>query len=203
MPLVIGIAGKKRSGKDTVAAKLIETAHMFGIKATRRAMADLLKEECAQMVSVESGRDFKEVLSEMHGDGPSKEQYRLLLQFWGTELRRNMCGQDYWVRRMKLWIEQNCQEPEQQIVVIPDIRFPNETQLVTQLSGHNFIVYRPGTDTSDAHVSETALDEYNEWMGVFMNDQGLTELEKVVRVTLVDLIDRTWGPLGAKGNTPC
>lgn len=173
-----------------MAQMIIDNAQMVGVKAVRRAMADLLKEECASLVSSTTGRDYKTVLEEMYRD-ETKERYRLLLQFWGTELRREMCDKDYWVNAMNLWIARNC--GPQQIVVIPDIRFPNEIELVNLLNGYNFWVFRPGIENFDTHISETALDDYTAWAGTFMNDQGLPELEKLVRVTLVDLIDRVWG----------
>jgi hypothetical protein len=87
-----------------------------------------------------------------------------LLQWWGTEYRRNNFGQDYWVKRTFANIPANLD-----IAIISDVRFPNEAEAVEQRHGYTVNVQRLRKDgslytdpsRSAAHPSETALDNWN------------------------------------------
>lgn len=87
-----------------------------------------------------------------------------LLQFWGTEYRRNNFGQDYWINKMFESIPANTD-----IALVTDVRFPNEADAIKQHGGYNINVTRlndDGTQFYDTqrpqdHISEIALDNYN------------------------------------------
>lgn len=87
-----------------------------------------------------------------------------LLQWWGTEFRRNNFGQDYWVKRTFSQIPANLD-----VAMITDVRFPNEAEAVEQRGGFSVNVQRlreDGTQYTDPsrpadHPSETALDGWN------------------------------------------
>jgi len=174
--LVVGIAGKKRSGKDTVAQMLMSCAERAGIPTARRAFADALKEECARMIAAEPGfgQPELEVLYRMHTDS-TKEKYRLLLQWWGTEFKRGMVSNTYWLDKMQAWLSST--GGSYNLVVIPDVRFPNEVEMVKQLGGVIINVRRPGMVMEDEHISEKALDTYEAWDSVVINDSDLKTLE--------------------------
>ncbi len=192
MVIVIGISGKKRAGKDTVAQMIKEKALASGFTVVRRALADLLKEECAKAIAEEADHydlSYENILKEMNTDGV-KERYRLLLQWWGTEFRRQMCSEDYWVRAMRLWIECHTVSDEmtqpgypspKQMILIPDIRFPNEVEMVKQLGGLVLRIQRPMTDfEAGNHPSECALDNFKDWDGIIKNGGNLETLQRQV-----------------------
>lgn len=138
---IVGLTGKKRSGKDTV-FQLMETPG-----TVRAAFADNLKREIAKI----TGLSVAEVEH-------NKESLRLLLQAWGADFRRQFYGEDYWVKAMeadlfKLEVAGN------QWTIITDVRFPNEAQFLKDVGGTIVRVQRD-TDTIDSHSSETAMDEY-------------------------------------------
>lgn len=191
--VVIGIAGKKRSGKDTVAKALIECARREDITASRRALADALKEECASMLAplLHPRKSYSAILAEMHADD-TKERYRLLLQWWGTEFRRGMTRDSYWVDNLRTWILRNC-KGEREIVVVPDVRFPNEVEMIKQLGGVVVNVNRPFLDAGDHHVSERALDEFQDWDYVVNNISDLEGLEWEARRIFLLIKDWAWG----------
>jgi hypothetical protein len=173
---------------------IMQCAVKMGIKATRRALADALKEECAAMLATqleESVRTANDILAEMHQDG-TKEKYRLLLQFWGTEFKRGMVSDTYWVDMLRDWILEHCTST-QEIVLVPDIRFPNEVAMIRKLGGVVIKVRRPiKLAVKDVHPSETALDEFHEWDIIIHNAAELTYLEQSVHSWFTAFIARTW-----------
>lgn len=163
---LIGISGKKRAGKDLFASILKETS---GLTVERLAFADALKEEVAAACGVPL--DFIE---------KHKDQFRLGLQWWGTEFRRGLISDTYWLERFddRYQVLRGFNPPPA-IVVVPDVRFPNELAKIHQLGGIVVRVER-GAPGADAHASETALDHAN-FDYLIRNDGTLEEFkEKVI-----------------------
>jgi hypothetical protein len=110
-----------------------------------------------------------------------------LLQWWGTEFRRNNFGQNYWVDQWKAAVN-----PKADIVFSTDMRFSNEAQAVTDLGGFTVQVNRLNVDGSKfidtsrdpLHVSETQLDGYNYDFKITIKTGDLVLLEDWA-VTLV------------------
>lgn len=156
---LIGISGKKRSGKDTVCQRIIET---LGYNRARRvAFADEVKVEVAAAI-----KESVEYVEE------NKDKLRLLLQAWGTDYRRNLCGPDYWVARafnnvLKL-------PPSIHTVIIPDVRFISEAEAIHRVDG---LVIRVESIRSpkDGHVSENELDNYGKFDYTLQNDGTLED----------------------------
>jgi hypothetical protein len=72
--------------------------------------------------------------------------------------------------------------PTADIVVITDVRYPNEASRITELGGEIWQINRPGLE-SDGHASETPLDY--EWVDkVIDNDGSEAELIEKVRAVL-------------------
>lgn len=156
MRLVVGLSGKKRSGKDFACAVMRSKGWEDAIDVHRLAFADALKEELARACGVTVQ------FIEEH-----KDDFRLGLQWWGTQWRRNLCGNNYWLERAS----EALAETHSQVVVVPDVRFPNEAEWVR---GHGGLVVRINRTAGllpaeDIHESETALDDY-EFDYVLQND---------------------------------
>lgn len=142
-PLLIGLAGPARSGKDTVAGYLA-SRHGF----TRMAFADLLKR---MLLAFELGPEYT--------DGPGKEaiipwlgcSYRRLCQTLGTEWGRDLISEDLWVKLLDRQIDRlerghalaMDSRPHYPRIVISDVRFPSEAEWVRD-RGHLWHIRRPG-----------------------------------------------------------
>jgi len=106
---------------------------------------------------------------------------RRILQWWGTEYRRDQ-DPDYWTKAWGRKIEQF--DLENIHVLIDDVRFMNELDAIKQHGGLIVKIERPGFDGANNHASETALDEYNDWDKVLLNDGTLDEFKvKVEQLT--------------------
>lgn len=186
-PVLIGIAGAKRSGKDTVARHLRNLGEEHdGIRFQRIAMADALKSEIADFVDREYVMSREEALAAMNGDGPAKEQFRLIMQWWGTEFRRGMCEKDYWITRHKdtvsnIMLGRKPNKPD--FILIPDVRFRNEIDYIKDQGGIVILVKRPEVDdVGDGHDSENEWRSYTGWDYVIDNNDTLHTLDGKVNV---------------------
>jgi len=139
--MLIGISGKKRSGKDTVASIIAEILD----NASVLHFADALRLEVAKATG------FSIRYIEEH-----KENFRLILQGWGTDFRRKIYGHDYWLKEMDKAIGE-LENYGGKNIIIADVRFENEYDYVKSRNGIMIRIER-SVDYSDTHVSETNLD---------------------------------------------
>jgi hypothetical protein len=140
MPKIIGISGKKRSGKDECCNVILD---MFP-QGERIAFADALKAEVAEVCGVSLAQ------LEQH-----KMLFRGMLQWWGTEYRRQWSGNDlYWIERAADAVQKSAAP----FVIIPDVRFPNELAFVRERGGLAIRIDSERSTAGDTHASETALD---------------------------------------------
>lgn len=143
---IIGITGKKQSGKDTtltIIRKCLSNKNII-----RLAFADALKKEIAAAAQI-SVEDIEK----------NKDNFRLVLQGWGTDFRRKLCGDDYWIRKWHKAIDYIEGMYPDAVIVAPDCRFTNEAVAIKARGGLIFRV-TPSTDRdgpADAHVSETEM----------------------------------------------
>ena len=74
-------------------------------------------------------------------------------------------------------------------LIITDVRFPNEAELVRELDGVLIRVERD-TGLDDTHDSETALDDYDHFDFRLKNDGSLDDLETAVVEIVSDIYKR-------------
>jgi hypothetical protein len=159
---LIGLVGQATVGKDA-----FYNALNGNYIKKRMAFADELKMEVARACGVTVG--FVEA---------NKHLFRPMLQWWGTDFKRRMFGDDYWISRLNSKL---CEfDPMPEVIVITDVRFLNEANYVTSLGGKLVRIVRPSVTRSDTHPSET---EQHRIMVKFeiINDGSLEEFKDKVR----------------------
>lgn len=153
----IGIIGKARSGKDTAALALVAEHHY-----TRLAFADPLKELALAidpLIPTAYGIHVRlSLLIRDSGWEYAKDHYpevRRLLQRTGGGVRE--IDETFWLTatRKKLNIAEAYNVP----VVVTDVRYPNEANMLRSRGFRLIRITRPGV-ADDQHDSETALDTY-------------------------------------------
>jgi len=163
--VIIGISGKKRSGKDTIYRLIKE---LQGIHPLRAAFGDQIKEEVAGVTGVEVDHIEE-----------NKERFRPMLQWWGSDFRRHYNGESYWLDKMLAKMQTVAGK---EVLVITDVRYPNEADLVKQAGGIMIRVDRT-TGLEDAHSSENLLDDFEGFDYRLTNNSTLFDLkEKVARI---------------------
>ena len=97
-----------------------------------------------------------------------KEKDTEILQFWGTNYRRQHCNQDYWVNLTMQKATKIAKQMETGYILIPDTRFKNEVKALKNNGGYYIKVKRTNPDGSQYisndrdpnHPSEAELEGY-------------------------------------------
>jgi hypothetical protein len=176
---VVGLSGWARSGKDTVADYLVEN---YGF--TKMSFAEPMREALTRLnplihVSVDQVYSYTAELVQAleHStweDLKSKSpQIRPYLQRFGTEVGRQMFGEDFWVDYAIDRI------PDGAKVVFADTRFRNEANAIQALGGKVWRVVREGVSAANDHISEHDLDSY-EFNSYIRNYKTLEYLYEIV-----------------------
>lgn len=174
---IIGLAGKKCSGKDTIADIIRERS---GIKI---GFADALYEEVAILLlrGVDSAKfpNSLKIKKKIDFIKENKNSFRTLLQWWGTDYRRKFFGEDYWTKEFLHRI--NAVPSETQYLLVPDVRFENELQCLRSLGAEVWMVRRNKCDISDVHQSENDLIKRSfKFERTIYNDYTLAKLKQTV-----------------------
>lgn len=144
MKHLIGLTGKKRSGKD-LACNMLGTI-AAPLKVQRIGFGDQVYRDVAEMLDI----DVQFIIQ-------NKEHFRLILQGYATDYVRWQFGKNYWIER---W-EETYQKSSADLIVIPDVRFVNEAAFITKNGGDVWRINRPSAlVTIDLHVSENELNEF-------------------------------------------
>lgn len=166
--MIIGISGKRGSGKNTLAELIRKRRPEYQI----RAYADKLK----QIVAILTGLPIEDMYSE-EGKARYLDDWGMTVgqiqQRIGTEVVRAI-NPNAWI--IALFADYT---PDQ-LWAVTDVRFLNEVAAIQDRDG---IVVRAereqrGDDGRNSdHLSETALDGYEDWDLVIDNNGTLEELE--------------------------
>ncbi len=172
---ILGISGWARNGKDTIADHLIAE---YGYE--RVSFAAPMKDALYKLnpkITIDGVMGVPLVVGvDVYGWDGLKEhgpEIRELLQRFGTEVGREMWGEDFWVNAAIDSIEDGSK------MVVSDVRYPNEANAIKKLGGEVWRVVRPGYGAANDHPSEHALNDY-EFDRVLDNDGSVPLLYDVV-----------------------
>lgn len=213
--MIIGFAGKAASGKTTAARRLLDkkSEHIVILP-----MAQVLREEVENFVRqvgaeesvpliygdqddkvrifyIDEQKAFEAcpgwgeflVVNKEIQDKPGKSAVtvRRILQWWGTEFRRAQ-DPDYWT---KAWEQKvNQLELDRIHVLVDDVRFVNELDVIRANGGQFVRIVRPGFNGANNHSSENSLDAYDDWDMVIDNDCSLEEFLTRVEEKVLPLL---------------
>ncbi len=178
--MLIGIAGKKRSGKDTVARML--KSHGF----VPSSFAAPLRSFVAGLIGAtheELDREKETPLAFLDGATP-----RHMMQTLGTEWGRQMIHPELWTR---CWLQRHRRYIDAGIdLVVSDVRFENEADIIRAQGGFIIELQRPGLPFDrDIHISELGLPAHL-IDGTIHNDSDMETLQQRVDDMLATLQQR-------------
>lgn len=203
--MLIGLGGVKGSGKDTAAFFLVDKygfkryafadnlklmcIEVFGL-SPEQVFDPALKEVAFSApfpFAPEHGLaiiNYVAKVNGIYGDDTEMAMYtavskgavfrnpREVMQFVGTEVCRTVYGPDFHANVVKHALEVNRDAK----VVITDMRFPNERDLVKELGGITGLVMGRGGNSGDTHASETSLGTASDYDFVIDNSTSLEDL---------------------------
>ena len=171
---IIGFSGKIGSGKDYIVKEIV---------------GNYLRSQCVQYVHLAFGDAIKVLLmgsdSVNHGVTfenlyvKKTEKTRILLQTVATNARK--LDENVWIKYLDAWVSVHGLRGAK-VVLISDVRFPNEIEYIKQKGGIIFRIYAPDRTLKKmneemdgievgAHISETVLDKLNYYDGMIYNDK--------------------------------
>lgn len=158
---LLGLGGLPESGKDVVADHLVE-AHGF----VKIGMSDVLNEALIKLNPIVEGKHGVayrySTLIDCYGYTKAKAKFpevRRLLRVLGTEVGRNMLGEDTWVKAVDAKIYRIGVAGNRNVVVT-GIRYRNELEMIKRYgAGIAWWIDRPNHNTMSEHTSDNALAE--------------------------------------------
>lgn len=168
---LIGIAGRARSGKDTVANFIVAA-----IGGYRYSFADPIR---AMLVPL--GVDMSDPYWQARKEEPIPAlgvSPRRMMQTLGTEWGRQLINPDMWLIMAHQRLLQNGPG-----MVISDVRFDNEAAWIRKHGGRIIHVIRPDTKAVEAHASEDGIEIQDTDARLF-NSGTLEELQLSARELL-------------------
>jgi len=189
---VIGLGHRKGTGKDTLADMLVEEIRVkHKLAAVKLSFADGIKDLSFTMFSrygllpaeyYEDDREAKELpIGGVLGDISPRDIYIKVGQFMRS------IDEDYWVTDLFCRADaMNTHGVYPDVVVVPDVRFPNEFAKFKE-EGYPLIkVVNPRVpDTSDE--ADDALEGYNEWDHRVINSRSLMVLREMATLLVEEI----------------
>lgn len=159
---LIAFSGYKRSGKDTGAQFLIDNHNYI-----KYSFAGALKNACSEIFMFNYNQtegNKKEEIDERWNINP-----RSVFQRFGTEIFRDNLDvffpelkylkENFWIYRFKLWYKEQIKNNPNIKIVITDVRFQNEADVINEFGGIIIKVKRSNLINNDKHLSETSIDK--------------------------------------------
>lgn len=171
---IIAFSGKKQSGKTSalnhVAKMLVNDVHIHNfadalkiIVARTFIPADEIPDKTGAVEWIDAHKDYHIEAVNMN--------VRQMLQMLGTDVFRAMWD-DVWLNAFLHRLPEKYSEKKGTILV-GDVRFPNEAELIHALGGKVIRLTRDPNAGADTHASETAMDDYKDFDAV-INNEDLT-----------------------------
>jgi hypothetical protein len=177
---VIGFAGLAGSGKSSIAAEIQSILREDGKQAILTSFAAPLKIMLAALIEAVEG-EFDSAFF-----GPDKETPisdalpytpRKLMQTLGTEWGRHQLDPLFWTR---IWQHRVANLRPDKIVLIDDVRFPTEINVINDMVGGGKVFYikRPGVIAASNHSSEHDVSDMCD--DTVYNDSSLRTIARYI-----------------------
>ena len=140
LPLIFGIAGVARCGKDTLGKHLINKLNKSGFPALNISFATELKKDLDPFLKEKLN------ISAFTDNTSEKDIIRPMLVCWGTDTCRKI-DPDFWIKKIEKQVKSSINNKI--IVVITDVRYENEAKWIKENGGFVIHLSRMGQKPSN------------------------------------------------------
>lgn len=178
--MLIGLVGRKRVGKDTVAFYL-ENRYKY----KKISLADPIR-EMIEVFFRSLGIEKKDFGNLFYGDAkdiPNENLFgrtpRYLLQSLGTEWGRTLVDPNVWIECALRVYDRSPQK-----MVVSDVRFQNEADAIVARGGKLIKIHNPRAKIDNSHPSEIMVDKISthfEILNVSTFNNLYTDVDKILR----------------------
>lgn len=163
---IVSFGHRKTTGKDTSArflANMYRTTHP-GSNVIKSAFAIKLYDICYQLYGWTGFNTY-----EYYQEHPQYKES--LLPILGKTVRQILIEIGIKVREVyeATWIDYLLQHKKADLLIISDLRFPNEFDAIKNMGGYCIHIDRPSIEHTDDEA-DTALANYGEWDDEIIND---------------------------------
>jgi hypothetical protein len=212
-PIVIGIAGKARAGKDTVALMINQIVGEYNDSCEEipqcyitaiETFAAPIKSMVAMLLDfLGYGQIMDPASLQPYIDGDKKEEVlpelhvtpRTLMQTLGTDWGRKLISDTIWLDSLSWRLDQYAMAGEHgyrgAVITVPDVRFDNEAEVL--LKKHDAVIVQvvrddnPEINGEKEHESEVGVSPH--WIERTIKNHGtLEDLEAEVRAVLEPIL---------------
>lgn len=174
-PAIFIVGGKANAGKDTTCELINNYIKRKGLKSINLQFSSYIKMYAKNITNWSGSEDDKP---------------RSLLQMLGTEIIRNEIDQKFFIKRIIDDIKVYSYYFD--VITISDARFPDEVTDVANSFNrvYKISITRPNfinklNDNEKMHLSELALDDYNDFDYYIVNDGSIDELNNKI-INIID-----------------
>ena len=185
--MIIGLLGKKGSGKDTVADYLVSK---YGF--TKYAFADKIKDIIKILFNF-TDEDLlpenKEKIRNEWNISPRKALQLIGTEFGQEFIPKNMAeimdnstsSKEFWIKHFLIWYKKNLDKN----IVISDVRFEHECNILNSLDARIWKLVRDKhIYENDNHISESGIDNIKKIDKIIYNNLGIDEIHSCVDVLI-------------------
>jgi hypothetical protein len=173
---IIGIGHRKGVGKDTFAGYLAEDLARKGYLPCVCSFADPLKSYAKSLFKsygLKDGNYYDTHRDEKEANLPclDKSPRDIYIEL-GLSMRR--LDENFWIRKALV------ERPHVDYLIVPDVRFPNEANVIRDSGGHLVKVINPDVPDTDDEA-DCALKDYRDWKTTIVNDGNLDDLDELAQ----------------------
>ncbi|MFN5443251.1 MAG: hypothetical protein ACK48V_03390 [Crocinitomicaceae bacterium] len=147
VPLLFGISGVARCGKDTLKTHLLNKFQKMGLPSISISFATALKQDLDPFLKEKLN------ISAFTENSSEKQIIRPMLVCWGTDTCRKI-NPDFWIEKIEKRIQSSIENKI--IVVIPDVRYENEAKWIQKNGG--FVIHLTRMGIKPANFEEKVND---------------------------------------------
>ena len=177
---LVGFLAKKQHGKDTASDYLVKN---YNYK--KLTFAKPIKDACEILFGFTNEQlygNLKEVKDEFWGVSP-----RNVFQYIGTDVFRKDINKimphikdNFWINNFKHRYKTEIKKNSKSKIVVADVRFQNEVDIIHELSGKIIKIYRPNMQDTSNHISENAIDNIKNYDILIKNNGTIKDLHNQI-----------------------